>query len=95
MEYFNKTLKPSRKIEMLFFSQDFKEEGMLKYMAESNIPFPAVRFKDRAAAKEVSKLYDPDLDAVPKFILMSTTGDILYEGHEEPKKAIAKLLKKK
>jgi hypothetical protein len=101
VEFYEKKLKPLNNVELVFFSKDEDEKGMLDFMGKGNATFPAVEFKSAGESKDVSLLARHFADFVPQFVLLDATGKKLHKddlpetdaGHPDLK-AIQRLLKK-
>jgi len=62
--------------EIVFVSRDFTEEAMHKYMAETAMPWPAVRFEVAKGNEALNKLCGP---AIPDLVLLNEKGDVISD----------------
>lgn len=94
IEYYNRVAPQHPEFEVIFFSADRSQFGMETYMAQSNMPWPAVAFPkiaSKAGAMETDLVKD-----LPCLILVNGTGRILSysrggENEKGPEKVLADL----
>jgi hypothetical protein len=93
VDYYNRVAPQHPEFEVIFFSADRSQFGMETYMAQSNMPWPAVAY-DKLASKGL--LATKFVHGLPCLILLNASGKILfnsYGGETDlgPEKALAEL----
>jgi hypothetical protein len=91
VDYYNRVTPEHPEFELIFFSADRSQFGMETSMAQSNMPWPAVRY-DKLAGK--SEALPKDLvHEVPFLILLDGSGKIISSGGtSDPKNNVDKVL---
>jgi hypothetical protein len=84
-EYYKTTIVPNPDIDMVFFSLDFDEGDMVKYLKEPKLTCPAVRFDALGDMKKsLGSIYNADEDGVPVYLVLDHKGTVLSRTISEP-----------
>jgi nucleoredoxin len=94
VEYYNRVAPQHPEFEVIFCSADRSQFGMETYMAESNMPWPAVAYDKRGG--KAGAIQNNLVREVPSLVLADATGKILSYSHggdnaAAPEKVLADL----
>ncbi len=84
MEFYNKSVKDVKGLEMIFFSLDKTEKDQTGFLQSAKCPFPTLELKSSAVDGPVKILGQHHNDSVPQFVLVDASGKKLYDGEEPP-----------
>lgn len=79
VEYYNRVIPQHPEFEVIFFSADRSQFGMETYMAQSNMPWPAVGY-DKLGGK-AGAIKNNLVREIPCLVLADATGKILSYSH--------------
>jgi nucleoredoxin len=79
VDYYNRVAPQHREFEVIFFSADRSQFGMETYMAQSNMPWPAVAYDKRTG--KAGAIQNNLVREVPCLVLTDATGEILSYSH--------------
>jgi hypothetical protein len=79
VDYYNRVAPQHPEFEVIFFSADRSQFGMEAYMAESNMPWPAVAYDKRTG--KAGAIQNNLVREVPCLVLTDATGKILSYNH--------------
>jgi hypothetical protein len=79
MGYYNRVAPQHPEFEVIFFSADRSQFGMETYMAQSNMPWPAVAYDKRTG--KAGALQNNLVREIPCLVLADATGKILSYSH--------------
>lgn len=90
MEFYKETIAPARNIELIYMSRDSSEDAMEEFMAEFEMPWPAMDFDKREKFDLAMELYG---NAVPFYVLVDAHGEVLAKGAAQTKAKAKELAK--
>jgi hypothetical protein len=79
VDYYNRVVPQHPEFEVIFFSADRSQFGMETYMAQSNMPWPAVAYDKRTG--KAGAIQNNLVREVPCLVLADATGKILSYSH--------------
>jgi hypothetical protein len=79
VEYYNRVAPQHPEFEVVFFSADRSQFGMETYMAQSNMPWPAVAYDKRGGKAGV--VQDNLVREIPCLVLADASGKVLSFSH--------------
>ena len=79
VEYYNRVAPQHPEFEVIFFSADRSQFGMETYMAQSNMPWPAVAYDKRTS--KAGAIQNNLVREIPCLVLTDATGKILSYSH--------------
>ena len=79
VDYYNRVAPQHPEFEVIFFSADRSQFGMETYMAQSNMPWPAVAYDKRTG--KAGTIQNNLVREVPCLVLADATGKILSYSH--------------
>ena len=79
VDYYNRVAPQHPEFEVIFFSADRSQFGMETYMAQSNMPWPAVAYDKRTG--KAGAIQNNLVREVPCLVLADATGKILSYSH--------------
>jgi len=79
VEYYNHVAPQHPEFEVIFFSADRSQFGMETYMAQSNMPWPAVAYDKRGG--KAGAIQNNLVREIPCLVLADATGKILSYSH--------------
>jgi hypothetical protein len=79
VDYYNRVAPQHPEFEVIFFSADRSQFGMETYMAQSNMPWPAVAYDKRTG--KAGGIQNNLVREVPCLVLADATGKILSYSH--------------
>jgi hypothetical protein len=79
VEYYNRVAPQHPEFEVIFFSADRSQFGMETYMAQSNMPWPAVGY-DKLAGK-AGAIPNSLMREIPSLVLADAAGKVLSYSH--------------
>jgi nucleoredoxin len=93
VEYYNRVAPQHPEFEVIFFSADRSRYGMETYIAQANMPWPAVEYDKLASKAAIQQNF---VRGIPCLILIDANGRILSnsygpEGNLGPEKVLADL----
>lgn len=71
----------AHKFEVLFISRDKTEAGMLKFMRDEQMPWPALAFGKIAGAEDLSRLYSGK--GIPCLTVINREGKVLKQSESD------------
>ena len=91
VDYYNRVTPQHPELEVVFFSADTSPFAMETYIAQTNMPWPAVAY-DQIAAR-AQGIQEKHVHGVPSLILIDATGNILSNsGSDENHPSLEKVL---
>ena len=78
IEYYNRAVAAHPEFEIVFVSSDRSAAAMEKYMRDSNMPWPAVKY-EKIAEKEELKRYKGD--GIPCLVLVDASGRVISDSY--------------
>ena len=78
IDYYNRAVAAHPEFEIVFVSSDRSAAAMEKYMRDSNMPWPAVKY-EKIAEKEELKRYKGD--GIPCLVLVDATGKVISDSY--------------
>ena len=78
VEYYNRVMATHPEFEIVFVSSDRSAPAMEKYMRDSNMPWPAVKFEKVAEKAELMKYAG---GGIPCLVLVDATGKVLSDSY--------------
>jgi hypothetical protein len=79
MEYYNRVAPQHPEFEVIFFSTDRSQFGMETYMAQSNMPWPAVAYDKRTG--KAGAIQNNLVREIPALVLADAAGKVLSYSH--------------
>ena len=77
VEKYNAKIKDNKNVEMIYVSRDRSEDAMEAFMAEYEMPWPAIDFDKMEKWKLAWEIYGR---AVPFYALVNAEGEVMAKG---------------